>query len=238
MRLANDMKSGNWQENGETIIIATNGQLVDGQHRLNAIVESGTTQQMLVVTGVAPASIHTIDQGASRGLHDALQINGHTSAVALAAVYRIVAQYIDRRYIIATPFRKSLTSSEALEFIERNPIIRDAVAVYRPKTQSKNGKPLVPGTIWMSMYFLLKQSHREKLETFFNRVNLGIEVPRSCPSYILRDMYIQKRMDRKLGGANETMYNVVLYWNAFINEQKVRKPLSGPDKLKIFGSRY
>lgn len=40
---ARDMKSGAWVLNGETVKIASNGQLLDGQHRLNAVVESGQT---------------------------------------------------------------------------------------------------------------------------------------------------------------------------------------------------
>lgn len=49
---AASMRAGTWQSNGETIKFYEDGTLFDGQHRLQAIIESGTTQEMLVVTGI------------------------------------------------------------------------------------------------------------------------------------------------------------------------------------------
>ena len=40
---ARDMKNGDWRLNGEAIVFNKSGQLVDGQHRLNAIAKSGVT---------------------------------------------------------------------------------------------------------------------------------------------------------------------------------------------------
>lgn len=44
------MKSGLWRENGETVLITDDGYLLNGQHRLNAIIASGACINMLVVT--------------------------------------------------------------------------------------------------------------------------------------------------------------------------------------------
>lgn len=58
------MKRGEWDgENGESIKIAEDGTLVDGQHRLAAIVESGATTVMMVVYNVSMESQETLDQG-------------------------------------------------------------------------------------------------------------------------------------------------------------------------------
>ena len=48
-RYARDMKAGDWRFNGETISFTADGRLVDGQHRLTAVVESGVTIQQVVV---------------------------------------------------------------------------------------------------------------------------------------------------------------------------------------------
>lgn len=50
-RLADAMLSGAWKENGDTIVFNC-GRLIDGQHRLAAIIESGVTVKMLIVEGV------------------------------------------------------------------------------------------------------------------------------------------------------------------------------------------
>jgi hypothetical protein len=234
-KLADDMSSGRWEKNGETIIFDEDGNLIDGQHRLNAIVVSGTEQEMLVVRGVEGSSIHTIDQGASRGIHDALSIKGVRNATLVTATYRLVSAYLSRGYASRVRMSKARSASEAIDFIENNQIILDSVSIYRNKA---GGKSLIPASIWTAMYALLKDNHREKLELFFNRVNLGIEVPRSCPSYFLREIYIEKRMDKKIGGSSNVFYDVVHYWNEFVNDNRLRKPLGdGPTKLKLFGVR-
>ncbi len=49
-KYARDMRNGNFEENGEPIIFNTKGELTNGQHRLTAIVRSGVTLEMVVVT--------------------------------------------------------------------------------------------------------------------------------------------------------------------------------------------
>lgn len=63
---AMQMRSGKWIANGETIKFGSNGELVDGQHRLQAIIQSGVTVTMVVVTGVPEGSKETIDVGKVR----------------------------------------------------------------------------------------------------------------------------------------------------------------------------
>ncbi len=49
---ANAMKSGEWKYNGESIKVCTDGSLLDGQHRLEACIESGVTFDTLLVTNL------------------------------------------------------------------------------------------------------------------------------------------------------------------------------------------
>ena len=49
--LSNQMTSGYWKENGQAIVFDINGNLIDGQHRLNAVTHSGCTIRALVCTG-------------------------------------------------------------------------------------------------------------------------------------------------------------------------------------------
>ena len=56
---ANTLKSGTWQLNGKTVVFDSNGRLMGGQHRLNAVVQSGIPLLTLVVRGVAPELLET-----------------------------------------------------------------------------------------------------------------------------------------------------------------------------------
>ena len=71
-RYAEDMKTGQWKATPEPIIFDWNGTLINGQHRLNAIVESGTSHMMFIVRDVDPEIYDKIDRGAQRSPSDAL----------------------------------------------------------------------------------------------------------------------------------------------------------------------
>lgn len=67
--LANDMKNGNFEITGQTICFDEDGKLIDGQHRLNAVIESNCTVNMLVVRGLKRGT-HNIDVGLKRTTRD------------------------------------------------------------------------------------------------------------------------------------------------------------------------
>jgi len=234
-KLARDMTNGAWEDNGETIIISKTGELLDGQHRLSAIIKSGLKQKMVVVTGVPNEVITTIDQGASRGLHDALQVYGFKNSSSLAATYRLVSSYKNRKYITRKRHSKARTSAEAIKLIEENPVISDAVFIYRRKRP--RGRSVIPESMWAAMYALIKVNYRERLEQFHHRVELGLDITKGCPSYFLRDQYLDKRTASTRGSSGVIMYDLVLYWNEFVNGKKLRKPITDyPDRIMLVGA--
>ncbi len=71
--LARAMNSSAWEMNGDPVRFSASGVLLDGQHRLSAIVKSGTTQRMLVIYGLGDV-MHTIDRNRARTAADHLVI--------------------------------------------------------------------------------------------------------------------------------------------------------------------
>lgn len=84
--LAQQMADGKWVYNGETIIIGVDGTLIDGQHRLSAVVKSGCTIESEVIEGVDPATFHTIDSGTRRTAGDAFYVYGVKEYICSASV--------------------------------------------------------------------------------------------------------------------------------------------------------
>jgi hypothetical protein len=82
--LENDfMVTGN-----NNIIFDWDGRLIDGQHRLKAIVKAGKPVEMVIVTGVNPKARDKIDIGRRRSVGNVLQMLGHTDSNRLAAALR------------------------------------------------------------------------------------------------------------------------------------------------------
>jgi hypothetical protein len=79
-KYARDMSAGCWHYNHQGIALAVDGSLVDGQHRLHAIVASGKAVEMKVDFNVPLESRLTIDIGRVRSATDILRFNGHDNA--------------------------------------------------------------------------------------------------------------------------------------------------------------
>lgn len=86
---AADMKNGKWQLNGEGIKFSKDGVLLDGQHRLQAIIKADTPAEMLVIRDIEN-DVDVYDIGSVRTLANIAQKKGtadgnYTTLVAIAA---------------------------------------------------------------------------------------------------------------------------------------------------------
>lgn len=81
-KLARDMKNGHWKQTHAGIAFDPSGVLLDGQHRLWAIVESETTQSMMVVYNVPKNAVMFIDSGRSRTVVDILKLSNRDGNIS------------------------------------------------------------------------------------------------------------------------------------------------------------
>lgn len=73
---------GVWKLTHQGICVADSGRLLDGQHRLEAIVETGKGQWLLVATGFPEDVYDAIDGGAPRSLADRTQLDERKTQIA------------------------------------------------------------------------------------------------------------------------------------------------------------
>lgn len=108
-RYIKDMKQGRWTLNGESVKLDHTGRLLDGQHRMHALIGSGTSQQIVTVRNLPSedSTFATIDCGRKRTSGSVLQLSKvkNSNAVAAAiAFYRFLLTGEDK-----------LTSQEVVE---------------------------------------------------------------------------------------------------------------------------
>lgn len=83
------IKRGEWKLNGESIKFDNDGKLIDGQHRLHAIIKANTGIEMLVISGLNKEVFSTIDAGKKRTAGDCLSIQGIPNYNSIASIIRI-----------------------------------------------------------------------------------------------------------------------------------------------------
>lgn len=96
--LVKKMKAGIWNANGEVIKINKFGVVVDGQHRLLAIMRSGITVEFDICYGLSEEAVYTMDEGRKRQLRDKLSrefpdLKKNNSYKEIALIYTKVIDY-------------------------------------------------------------------------------------------------------------------------------------------------
>lgn len=91
--LASEMANGRWKTTSETIAISPDGTLVDGQHRLLAVSQSGATVDLWVARDVPMETQDFLDGagvGGGRNISDQLHLDGVAYSCQLVGAARTI----------------------------------------------------------------------------------------------------------------------------------------------------
>jgi hypothetical protein len=161
---ARDMAAGNWRLTGEPIKFTPDGVLLDGQHRLLAVIKGGVPVELFVAKGIAPDSQRVMDTGAKRTSSDMLKLDGYANPVHLAAAARYAMTYqsgTDSRNQTVTP-----THSEIGAFVSANEELVSAVAAVTYYRRTID----LPISVTAVAWWLLVQVDAEACENFFSSI--------------------------------------------------------------------
>lgn len=116
--IARDMTNGKWRLTHQGIALDRDGRLVDGQHRLSAIIESQTTQKMVVTYNVDPESFHSVDVGLQpRSIAQIVGlVRGTKYASTVTAASKIVWHILEDNQ--DQPIRTKWTESEIVALLD------------------------------------------------------------------------------------------------------------------------
>lgn len=126
-----DMEQGRWGMTGEPLQLSRTDLLLNGQHRMTALAEADVDGiDFLVVTGLDDKVQSLMDQGATRGIVDALRMShgGHIKNITVVSGVS--------RWLVAHPqpgvgnmiqdLKKKVSSAEAVQAFNDNPDIEEA----------------------------------------------------------------------------------------------------------------
>jgi hypothetical protein len=97
------MQKGEWSTTHQGIAFDTDGRLIDGQHRLSAVVDSGVTIEMMVTRGLKDASC--IDIGARRTVNDLIAMKGERRTLVYTSILHGMFAFTPKNRQGITPLR-------------------------------------------------------------------------------------------------------------------------------------
>ena len=205
---ARAMRAGQWGTTHQGIAIDSNGLLVDGQHRLMAIVRSGATIKTMITRGL-PANgegtthgvkvIDMIDRGKVRGVGQQLQMrHGILDANYYAAMCRTILMLGANALKVTT---LPVDVGQCLRVIDMyGTELRDA---HQRKAKLTG---LRSATIGGAIAFAMKAGDKQRLREFSDRIRDGENLSKGNPALTIRN-YLLSHYKEFSGGVQ--VYRIV-----------------------------
>jgi hypothetical protein len=221
---ARDMAAGKWLQNGEAIKFAADGTLLDGQHRLMAVVSAGVPVHLLIVTGLALETQETMDAGRKRTTADALGLRGETNAPVLASILKRVWMWDAGDYKFSG--NVAPTTAECAELLQERPEIRRSAEI---AVRIHGTFRYLPQSIVGTSHHVFSRIDVSQAVWFFARLGDGAELPGGHPVLTLRTRAMTEAADRRQTPPDRQMAYLVRAWNAVREGRSLARILQDAD---------
>lgn len=205
---ATDIINGDWELNGEPIIVADTGELNDGQHRCFAVIAAGKPMRTIITFGVRRSSRLTVDVGSARQAGDFLSMEGHKYGFLAAAVAALVWQYEKTGYAGKYGAGSRPTKVQVRHGFDAHPGIADSILYVMHTAGNRGGGR--KASVLVFCHYLLAQRNKTAADLFLARLILGDGLSRGDPIYHARERILQDGRMR----SEERIELILRTWNA------------------------
>jgi hypothetical protein len=205
------IQRGEWEYTGETIILNKRGEVLDGQHRLIAIVETGITVEVLIVLDVSEVNgvWKKINTGVIRTVSDMLDVPNRAN---VSATLSLLAR--EEAGTLHGSARVGLKPCDAHAVLEAYPETVNAVsAIVSNRFRS--------GTF---SYAFVRCSHydADAARVFFEQLDSGIGCAKTDPAYVLRETLLKDAAAIRHLSPSHILAFVIKAWTAYVEGKPLR----------------
>jgi hypothetical protein len=225
-----DMRHGRWHSNGESLVVASTGELNDGQHRLQAILQSKVPQKLMIAFGYPRESRYTVDSGAARSAGEHLHMAGMPYGSAMAAAARLVLSYEQA----AGKGIGRISAISSLEVQERakSDVLLQEVVTYC----DKHRVPFIRTALVSSAFYILARIAPLEAKEYIDGILTGVNLTSSDPAYLARERLMRAWTNKTNTGKRftdmESMEILFRGWNFYatgkLDAEKLQKMGSFP----------
>lgn len=212
-----------WRLTFDTIKMDREGNVVDGQHRLLAIAQSGITCKALVVRGVEPDAFAVMDTGRGRTVGDILHLEGFPDRFAMAGAAKMLmlVENFGRPIDVAVDARSFVTPAGTVAYLREHPEVKDGVNLGHSIRKYVEGGP----AIWGAAMTLLVRVSPEQAETFGHLIRTGEGLDRGHPVLALRKRLLAKKNNLTFNhdrySREELLAIIIKAWNAWRQDEEI-----------------
>lgn len=203
------IRDGRWKMTGDPIRFSKTGKLIDGQHRLQAILNTGATVTCVVMRDLDDEIFDVLDSGKPRQKSDVLFIDlglPVETCKVLASGSGWALDYERGQY----GFYGRADKSEVLEFVHATPSMI-ASAVY---AQALPHQSPAPRSIAAFFHFYASQRDQVAAERFLERFMVGAVNGAGDNLLHMRNLCFTAKLNRRQLGRPEIIWRLIKIWNS------------------------
>jgi hypothetical protein len=196
MTYATAMKRGQWREDaGDPIRLSQDNILLDGQHRLWAVVESGVTISFLVLRDLPSDVMPVIDKGLGRSNGDSMTWANVLNASHSSAAAKLYLAYVFD--LVPTDSKKAdvyISTQDMVEWaLDNNERLQWSIHRARKANTALGGSTAA----WTVLLLIALDDYDEaKVEEFMDPVITGASLAKGDPRLALRNWTINRSSRR------------------------------------------
>lgn len=173
-KYAREMSAGNWDMNGKGIVFDEAGHLIDGQHRLHAVIMANCPVMMLVIRNAR--NVGYVDER-PRSAGAEATIRGARNGNTMIATVRWLWRYMRGELKLdGTVWSSAASFSELWELYEANPDVSLSVAETGPKNFSGT-----PHATLAFVHFMASRTSHDAANRFIADLQSGTNLPDGSP---------------------------------------------------------
>lgn len=228
---AKQMAKGQWRVNGEAICFTRDGNMANGQHRLNAIIKCGRPIQILVVRGCDEDSFITYDSGRNRKISDAFALSGILNYINISSIITRYFLLHNDLNAISKEGRssganlkgdKKKSRKDFLDEYELSPELYQKAYRLAKSCVDKMRLMKVSEVGGLYVYLIKDKGHSEDVVESFFRMLFFKENILNNTIHTLRDKIIQDRMSNNTMTARYKSAIIAKTWNAYITGKELK----------------
>lgn len=232
MQYAKDMKANLWRENGETLKFGADGVLIDGQHRLEAVVIADKSIPFLVAYDLDEKAFDTIDTGKARTSGDVLSVMEKQNAQAIASAIRQQVLF-ERGIFTGSPhgfsaknMKSLVTNHDVVACFKRLPKYEAIVSTFYNRYYSQR---LFSPSIGCLFLYQFSEQNDEKATEFFMIVCGKLDAPFENPARLLRERLLNNRISKRKYTPKYIAAIIIKAWVAFRDGKRPKELRFGED---------
>ncbi|MCB4824501.1 hypothetical protein [Roseicella aerolata] len=216
-QLVDQMRSGEFENTGEPIIVSAEGVLNNGQHRLLAVVEADAVADMDVRFGIPRRVFSKTDTGAARSGGDVLTIKGVPQGGPVASAVRLLILY---RRGLPDSIREFVSNDEVGRAYDRWKDIAEVVAAVNGYAYPR-GIRSTP--LYATAYLASRSPGKATLKDWLYTLATGLNASKDNPAWQLRER-LMRGIEAPIGtreGLVERFALMIKSWNLYASGETV-----------------